>query len=201
MAQESFASFKELLLKKNFEDSEDTREVRYDILTNIFRYIQPNIIKSNIIHFEEKEHKALLGIQQHEGFKSENDGLSNGEYEAIVRDATKNIKDSSKLKLIDLLEKEVKESLKEKKKIDKISRNLKSNNPEEEKADLEDRIKDLHRDIIDIEMNLMSMENHGQEQTERFKKTLNARDKRKIIVGKLEKQLQKISKISKDKKD
>jgi len=201
MPQQSFGSFKELLVKKTLNQTDDSREVRYDILTNIFRFIQENIIKNNIKHFSEDEQKSFLNLLSLEAFQTTNNNLSNGEFEAIVRDSTKTIDDQSKLKLIDLLEAEVKKAQREKKKIDSISRKMKSNNPEEEKQELEERIKDLHRDIIDIEMNLMSMENHEQQNSERYKKTFNARDKRKILVSKLEKQLNKISKISKTKKD
>jgi hypothetical protein len=197
MPQQSFGSFKELLVKKTLNQTDDSREVRYDILTNIFRFIQANIIKNNIKHFDKDEQKAFLDLLSLEAFKPVRSNLSNGEFEAIVRDATKPIADQSKLKLIDLLESEVKKAQREKKKIDSISRSMKANNPEEEKEELEDRIKDLHRDIIDIEMNLMSMENNEQQNSEHFKKAFNARDKRKILVGKLQKQLSKISTIGK----
>ena len=200
MPQQSFGSFKELLVKKTLNQTDDSREVRYDILTNIFRFIQANIIKNNIKHFDKDEQKAFLDLLSLEAFKPVRSNLSNGEFEAIVRDATKSIADQSKLKLIDLLESEVKKAQREKKKIDSISRSMKANNPEEEKEELEDRIKDLHRDIIDIEMNLMSMENNEQQNSEHFKKAFNARDKRKILVGKLQKQLSKISSIGKVKK-
>jgi hypothetical protein len=200
MPQQSFGSFKELLVKKTLNQTDDSREVRYDILTNIFRFIQANIIKNNIKHFDKDEQKAFLDLLSLEAFKPVRSNLSNGEFEAIVRDATKSIADQSKLKLIDLLESEVKKAQREKKKIDSISRSMKANNPEEEKEELEDRIKDLHRDIIDIEMNLMSMENNEQQNSEHFKKAFNARDKRKILVGKLQKQLSKISTIGKVKK-
>jgi len=200
MPQQSFGSFKELLVKKTLNQTDDSREVRYDILTNIFRFIQANIIKNNIKHFDKDEQKAFLDLLSLEAFKPVRSNLSNGEFEAIVRDATKSIADQSKLKLIDLLESEVKKAQREKKQIDSISRSMKANNPEEEKEELEDRIKDLHRDIIDIEMNLMSMENNEQQNSEHFKKAFNARDKRKILVGKLQKQLSKISTIGKVKK-
>jgi hypothetical protein len=201
MSQQSFGSFKELLIKKKIDGSADDREVRYDILTNIFRFIQSNIIINNLKHFDDNDQKAFMSILNQKAFKNGDTNLSNGEYEAIVRDETKEIDNQNKLKLIDLLESDVKKAMSEKKKIDKISRNLKSSNPQEEKEELEDRIKDLHRDIIDIEMNLMSLENNEQQNTERFKKTLKARDKRKLLVGKLEKQLSKLSKLINDKKD
>lgn len=190
MAQQSFNSFKELLLKKNLS-GEDGRQVHYDTLSNIFRFVQPNIIENTIKDFDDKECSIFKELLKKPELQSNSEAkLSNGEYEALVRDACKDVADSSKLKLIDLLEKEVKQAQKEAKKLEKISRSIKTEDPAEEKADLENRIKDLQRDIIDIEMNLMSMESNEQQNTERYKKAYNAREKRKVIIGKCEKQLQ-----------
>jgi chromosome segregation ATPase len=61
--------------------------------------------------------------------------------------------------------------------------------PSEELAELNRRIKEIQLDVVDIEMNLMTMENDGKEGSEYFKKAQNARERRKQLIARLEKQV------------
>ncbi|MBF0198334.1 MAG: hypothetical protein HQL32_11515 [Planctomycetes bacterium] len=194
MSRQSFNSFKELLVKKSFSDTQEKREVRYDVLTKILRFVQHDVIISNIKDFSDEDKKLISAILKLEKFNNPQSKLSNGEYEAIARDQLGNVSDQSKLILIDLLEEEAKDALKEQKKLEKLAAKFHPKDPAEEFKDLQSRIAEIKSSVIDIEMNIMTMENDGQENTEHCKKAKNARERRLQLVSRLEKQLQAVEK-------
>ena len=193
MARQSFNSFKELLVKKDLAQ-EGAREVRYDVLTKIFRFVQKDIVLNNIKHFTDEDQSAISSLFKLEQFSSQDTKLSNGEYEALVRDQLKGISDKSKLLLIDLLEEEARDAVKENKRLEKLAEKFHPKDAGEEKEDLARRIAELKKDIIDIELTLMTLESEGQETSDRFVKMNNARERRRQLVQRLEKQLTAVTK-------
>lgn len=192
MAQ-SFSSFKELLIKKKLSDK-DERSVRYDVLSRIFLTVSEKLIKNNIKHFGDEEKKVIHAVLDHEDVKNKNENLSKGEYEALVRNGLQELSDETKLLLLDLLEEECKKAEKENKKIETLAKKYKPKDLTEEYEHVKGRIKELENDIIEIEMSLMVLEKEEQQGTKGFKKKQDARERRKQLINKLEKQKQSIEK-------
>ena len=185
--QQSFSSFKELLIKKDLQTGDDKREVRYNVLTDIFRYVQKNVILEYSKHFDDGDRKIIEELIERPEWTDTSRKLSNGEYEAMVRDSLKSLDEGKKVKLIDILEKESKVAFRENQKREKMMRRYQPEDPKEKLELIIDRIKDLQGDIIDIEMTLMQMESDGLKNGKGYHKVSNARERRKQALARLEK--------------
>lgn len=189
MKPQSFSSFKELLIKKDLaDDGDQQKSIRYDVLGRIFRFIPSNLIQSNIKHFDDASKKIIHKVFDLPALQEDNSKLSNGEFEALIRDSLQNLSDAKKLLLIDLLEKDAFTYQKENKKIEFLANKYQPKDPKEALDDLSERIEDLKQSIIDIECNLMTMEKDQQETSKHYKKSADARERRKQLLAKLEKQ-------------
>lgn len=192
MAKQTFSSFKELLVKKELDSTE--RNVRQDVLMRIFRFVQPDIILSNAQHFEANDLDAIAKILKAEGLQAGPHGKAQAEAERIIREGLSEVSDKTKALLCDLLEDESKIAQKETQRMEKLAEKFHPKDPSEELTDLRGRIKEIELDIVDIEMSLMTLESEGLEGTERFKKASNARERRRQLIQRLEKQIQGVEK-------
>jgi hypothetical protein len=194
MAKQTFGSFKELLIKRELSDENAKRDVRTEVLAKIFRYVQSEIILSNVQHFSVEDQAAIDALLQDELLRDRNSKVTISNAEAIVNKGLASLDAKTKALLCDLLEEEAKVAQKEHKRIEKLSAKFHPNDPGEELADLKARIKEIQLDIVDIEMSMMTLENDGRQESEPFKKAKNARERRKQLISRLQKQIQGVQK-------
>lgn len=190
MAKQTFSSFKELLIKKELSEENSQRDVRFDALARIFRYVQAEIILSNTQHFEPAEIDVIKALLNNKELRERDSKISPKDAETLVKKELSSVSDKTKAMICDLLEDEAKSAQKEHKRLSSLADKYHPKDPGEELKDLQGRIKEIQLDVVDIEMNLMTLENDGKTGTEVFKKTNNARDRRMQLIARLEKQVQ-----------
>jgi hypothetical protein len=190
MAKQTFGSFKELLVRKELSDDNAQRDVRYESLGRIFRYVQADIILSNAQHFEAADIKAIKSLLSNEQLRDKNNKISAAEVEKLVKKGLESISLKTKALLCELLDTESKVAQKETRYIETLAEKFHPKDSSEELIELKTRIKEIQLDIVDIEMNLMTLENDGKTDSEFFKKATNARERRRQLVLRLEKQIQ-----------
>jgi hypothetical protein len=189
MAKQTFSSFKELLVKKELSEENSKRDVRFDTLGKIFRFVQEDIILSNTQHFDAEEIQSIKGLLKNDELRNIESKISPKDCEALVKKELQGVQDKTKSLICDLLEDEAKSAQKEHKRLVSLAEKFHPKDPSEELAELNRRIKEIQLDVVDIEMNLMTMENDGKEGSEYFKKAQNARERRKQLIARLEKQV------------
>lgn len=206
MAKQTFGSFKELLIKKDLssEGSSDLN-VKMDVLVRIFRFVEPDIVKSNVQDFPESDLKVIKALLAKPEVREGSAKNANSQAEKIIRDGLVDVSEKSKGLLCELLGEESKSAFSEAKRLEALAAKFHPKDAGEEYEDLKRRIKEIQADIVDIEMSLMTLESDEQTQTERYKKASNARERRRQLVKRLEKQLEgvekKLSKEKSEKKD
>lgn len=190
MVKQTFNSFKELLVKKELSEENSQRDVRFDTLARIFRFVQADIILSNTQHFAESEVEIIQTLLKNQELRNLESKISPKDTEVVVKKALASVKDKSKSLICDLLEEEAKSAQKEHKRLQSLAEKYHPKDAGEELGDLQDRIKEVQLDVVDIEMNLMMLENDGKQDSEYFKKAEHARERRRQLIARLEKQVQ-----------
>lgn len=190
MAKQTFNSFKELLVKKELSEENSQRDVRFDTLARIFRFVQADIILSNTQHFDDAEVETIQALLKNQDLRNLESKISPKDVEVIVKKALVTVKDKSKALICDLLEDEAHSAQKEHKRLQSLAEKYHPKDAGEELGDLQARIKEIQLDVVDIEMNLMTLENDGKQGSEYFKKAQNARERRRQLISRLEKQIQ-----------
>jgi hypothetical protein len=194
MAKQTFGSFKELLIKKDLSDGGDDLNVKMDVLVRIFRFVQPEILESNVQDFPEADLTAIRGLLKNSEVREGSPKNANSAAERLIRDGLVGVSEKSKGLLCELLGDESKSAQSEAKRLENLAAKFHPKDAGEEHEDLKRRIKEIHADIVDIEMSLMTLESDDQVQSERYKKANNARERRRQLVKKLEKQLEGVEK-------
>ena len=192
MASQTFASFKELLVKKELSDPNPQREVRYDSLARIFRHVQADIILSNVQHFAAAEIAIIKKLLANEQIQDKHSKISAAELEKLVKKGCDGLSEKSKSLLCELLDADSKVAQKDNQRLEALAEKFHPKDASEELKELQLKIAELKSEIVDIEMTLMTLENDGQTATEFFKKSSNARERRRQLVIRFEKQIQGI---------
>jgi hypothetical protein len=195
MSQNTFNSFKELLIKKDLSDESVSSAVDYKCIADIFYHCSPEAIQSNAKHFCEEEQSSLKKFLKK--LKKLESKPTLNELESLCKEALSAWSDKSLASLSELMREEAKDARVQAQRIEKLAKKYQPKDSSEDLAELQTRVKELQMDIVDIEMNLMQMEKGEQQNTERYKKTYNARERRRQVMQRLEKQIQGIQKKSK----
>jgi|SaaInlStandDraft_1057018.scaffolds.fasta_scaffold26581_2 hypothetical protein len=194
MAKQTFGSFKELLVKKDLSDGGEDLNVKVDVLVRIFRFVQSDIVESNVQDFPEEDLKSIKALLKKPEVKEGSAKNANSQAERIIRDGLVGVSEKSKGLLCELLGDESKSAQADAKRLETLAAKFHPKDAGEEYDELKRRIKEIHADIVDIEMSLMTLESEEQVQSERYKKANNARERRRQLVKRLEKQLEGVEK-------
>jgi len=192
MSKQTFGSFKELLIKSDLSSDESSRPVNYQSLVNIFSNCSKETLLANAKLFNADESKALTILIKK--FKTGACEPTPTNMESVVKEQLSSWSNKSLLSFIDLLEPEAEAALAQIKNIAQLAKKYQPKDQEEEIIQLKERVKEIQLDIINIEMTLMQLEKDAQQNTEPYKKSYNARERRKQLMQKLEKQIQGIEK-------
>lgn len=192
MSQNTFSSFKELLIKKDLSDENPDHSVNYKSIAEIFHHCSSEVISSNGKHFSDEEQSSLRKFLK-KLRKLENKPTLI-ELESLCKEALDSWSSKSLASFSELMKEKAKDAQLQAQRIEKLAKKYQPKDSAEELEELQNRIKELQLDIVDIEMSLMQMEQGEQQNTERYKKTYNARERRRQVVQRLEKQIQGIQK-------
>jgi septal ring factor EnvC (AmiA/AmiB activator) len=200
MPKQTFGSFKELLIKKDLSGGESDLNVKVDVLVRIFRFVQPEIVLNNVQHFPEADIKVIKALLSKPEIRDGSAKNVNSQAEKLIRDGLLNLSEKSKGLLCELLGEESKSAQSDAKRLESLAEKFHPKDATEEHEELKRRIQELKADIVDIEMSLMTLESDDSAQSERYKKASNARERRRQLLKRLEKQLEGVAKkLSKDK--
>lgn len=192
MSQNTFSSFKELLIKKDLSGESADSTVDYKCIADIFYHCSSEAIKSNAKLYSEEEQSTLKKFLKK--LKKLEAKPTLNEMESLCKEGLNSWSNKSLASFGELMKDEAKDARLQAQRIEKLAKKYQPKDSAEELGELQARIKELQMDIVDIEMNLMQMEKGEQQNTERYKKTYNARERRKQVVQRLEKQIQGIEK-------
>jgi hypothetical protein len=135
MAKQTFNSFKELLVKKELSEENSQRDVRFDTLARIFRFVQADIILSNTQHFAESEVEIIQSLLKNQELRNLESKISPKDTEVVVKKALASVKDKSKSLICDLLEEEAKSAQKDHKRLQSLAEKYHTKDAGEELGD------------------------------------------------------------------
>lgn len=189
MAKQTFGSFKELLVKGELSDSSIEPEVKTKTLAKIFRFVQSEIIMSNVQLFENADQVVVKKLLDDVFLRDRNSKITLSKAEEIVSKGLDSLGAKEKSLLCELLGDEAKSAEKEHKRIQNLADKYHPKDAAEEITELKARIKEIQLDVVDIEMTLMTLENDGRQASEPYHKAKAARERRRHLISKLEKQV------------
>ena len=189
MAKQTFGSFKELLVKGELSDSSIDPEVKTKTLAKIFRFVQSEIILSNVQLFADTDRLVVEKLLKDSFLRDRNSKITLSNAEEIVLKGLEALGVKEKALLCELLGDEAKEAEREHKRIQNLADKYHPKDASEEMTELKARIKEIQLDVVDIEMTLMTLENDGRQTSEPYHKAKAARERRRQLISRLEKQV------------
>jgi hypothetical protein len=189
MAKQTFGSFKELLVKRELSESPVEHEVKTKTLVKIFRYVQSEIILSNVQLFADADKVVIEKLLKDSFLRDRNSNVTLSNAEEIVLKGLALLGVKEKSLLCELLGDEAKEAEMEHKRIQNLAEKYHPKDATEEITELKARIKEIQLDVVDIEMTLMTLENDGRQTSEPYHKAKGARERRRQLISRLEKQV------------